>query len=325
VTATDLNLRALEFARLTAALSLGPLEADRIDLRGGSLFEPVAGERYDLIVSNPPFVISPESAAGQGRFTYRDAGLPGDELCRRFLEQAPAHLAEDGYCHVLANWLHVEGEDWRERIAPWVRRTGCDAWVVQREVQDPAEYAELWLRDAGDHGTPQYISRYRAYLDYFEENRIEAVGFGWITLRATGAEIPTLRLEELTGHVDQPLGVLVPGWFDRQAFLRDTSDEELLAATLRAADGLVLEQRAQPGADGWSPLSTKFRQTTGLHRSGDTDPVGVALLGALDGTETLGDVFAQIAVDFGLSGAALREGGVDTVRSLIEEGFLTVS
>ena len=324
IVATDVNPRALRFARLTAALSLGERH-ETIDLRPGSLFEPVDGERFDLVVSNPPFVVSPESADGSGRFTYRDSGLPGDELCRRLVERAPSHLAEGGWCQILANWLHEEGTDWRERVAGWVRGTGCDAWVVQREVQDPAEYAELWLRDAGDHGTPQYISRYRAYLDYFEANRIEAVGFGWITLRAAGAGIPTLRLEELTGHVDQPLGVLVPGWFDRQSFLRETSDEELLAAAPRVADGLVLEQRAQPGEDGWTPLTTKFRQTTGLHRSGDTDPVGVALLGALDGKRPLADVFAQIAADFGLSGAALREGGLDTVRSLIEEGFLTVS
>jgi methylase of polypeptide subunit release factors len=328
ITATDLNLRALEFARLTAALSLAE-EADRIGLRSGSLFEPVRGERYDLIVSNPPFVISPESARGAGRFVYRDASLPGDDLCRRFLEQVPGHLAEDGWCQILANWLHVEGADWRERVAPWVRATGCDAWVVQREVQDPAEYAELWLRDSGDHGTPQYVERYQAYLDYFAANRIEAVGFGWITLRATGAQLPSVRLEELTGHIDQPLGALVPGWFDRQAFVRDTEDDELLRSVLTVPPGLVLEQLAEPGEDGWTSVSTRLRQTAGLHRSGDIDPVGTALLGALAKTDSeahrpLGDVLDRIAADFGLTPDALRAGGLDAVRSLIEEGFLTV-
>lgn len=324
IVATDLNLRALEFARLTAALSLGAEDAGRLDLRPGSLFEPVENERFDLVVSNPPFVISPESARGAGRFTYRDASLPGDELCRVVLEQAPGHLAEDGWCQILANWLHVEGVDWRERVAPWVRATGCDAWVVQREVQDPAEYAELWLRDSGDHGTPQYIERYQAYLDYFAANRIEAVGFGWITLRATGADLPTVRLEELTGHIDQPLGAIVPDWFDRQAFVRETGDEELLAAGPRVATGLVLEQVAKPGEDGWTNVSTRIRQTAGLYRSGDIDPVGTALLGALDGHRTLGDVLDRIADDFGLTPDALRAGGLDAVRSLIEEGFLTI-
>ena len=323
VTATDLNLRALEFARLTAALSLGPLEADRIDLRGGSLFEPVAGERYDLIVSNPPFVISPESAAGQGRFTYRDAGLPGDELCRRFLEQAPAHLAEDGYCHVLANWLHVEGEDWRERIAPWVRRTGCDAWVVQREFQDPAEYAELWLRDSGDHNSPRYVERYQAYLDYFAANRIEGVAFGWIILKNTGTDQPTIRLEELTRQIEQPLGAFVPDWFARHAFLADTDDEQLLGTVLKVAPGVVLEQTAEPSGGAWNPSDTRLRQTGGLRATGEIDPVGIAVVGAADGARPLGDLLDRIAGQFGIEPAALRSGALDAVRALVEEGFLT--
>ena len=40
--------------RLNAALN----EVE-VDVRDGSFFEPVAGERFDLIATNPPFVISP--------------------------------------------------------------------------------------------------------------------------------------------------------------------------------------------------------------------------------------------------------------------------
>src|SRR5437868_3782442 len=48
--ATDVNERALDFARLNSSLN------DReVDLRMGSWFEPVAGESFDLIVANPPF------------------------------------------------------------------------------------------------------------------------------------------------------------------------------------------------------------------------------------------------------------------------------
>lgn len=324
VLGTDLNLRALDFARLTTALSV-PDEADRIEFRGGSMFEPAAGERFDLIVSNPPFVISPESSRGEPRFTYRDAGLPGDELCRRFVEQAPAHLAENGWCQILANWLHADGVDWRERVAPWIRGTGCDAWVVQREFQDPAQYAELWLRDAGDHTTSGYIEHYQAYLDYFAANKIDGVGFGWIILRNTGADYPVIRLEEHAGQIDQPLGALVPGWFARHAFLRDADDEQLLGLAFRVAEDVTLEQRAQPGGDGWTPLSTRIQHNAGLHRSGEIDPIGITLLGAADGERPLGDLLDALAGDFGLAPELLRESGMETVRSLIEEGFLTIS
>jgi len=325
VVGTDLNLRALDFARLTTELSV-PERAGRIEYRGGSLFDPVDGEKFDLIVSNPPFVISPESSRGEGRFTYRDSGLPGDELCRLFLERAPAHLAEDGWCQILANWVHADGVDWRERVAPWIRGTGCDAWVVQREFQDPAEYAELWLRDSGDHGTRDYISRYQAYLDYFAENNIEGVGFGWITLHNAGAQIPTIRLEEVTGQIDQPLGAQIPGWFARHAFLRDTDDEQLRGLSFSVAEDVTLEQRAEsPAGGGWTPKSTRIQHNTGLHRSGDIDAIGITLLGAADGEKTLGELLDRMAGDFGLAPELLRESGMETIRSLIEEGFLTIN
>lgn len=144
VVATDVNDRALWMARLTAELN--GLSTTRLDLREGSLYEPVAGERFDLIVTNPPFVISP--ATGE-RLVYRDSGLPGDEVVRRVVTGAPRHLRPGGRCQVLANWAIQHGRPWEERLAGWLSGSGCDVWAVQREVADPAEYVELWLKDAG--------------------------------------------------------------------------------------------------------------------------------------------------------------------------------
>ena len=46
------------------------------------------------------------------------------------------HGFDGGTAVVLANWLHVRGADWRERVAGWVEGSGCDVWVAQREVQE---------------------------------------------------------------------------------------------------------------------------------------------------------------------------------------------
>ena len=182
VVATDVNERALAMTRLNAALN-----GVRVDVRAGSLFEPVAGERFDLVVTNPPFVVSPATDA---RLVYRDSGLPGDEVVRRVVTQAPAHLNPGGWAQVLANWVHRRGEPWQDRIGGWLTGSGCDAWVVQREVADLAEYVELWLKDAGVHGRPDYARRYDAWLAWFDEQDIEAVGFGWLHLRRTGPPGP---------------------------------------------------------------------------------------------------------------------------------------
>ena len=72
--------------------------------------------------------------------TYEDCGL-GAVVKFDFGSEGVVviDLADGGTAVVLANWLHVRGEDWRERVAAWVAPTGCDAWIAQREMQEPAE------------------------------------------------------------------------------------------------------------------------------------------------------------------------------------------
>jgi SAM-dependent methyltransferase len=315
VTATDTNQRALDCAQLTFALS----GVTGVRLVAGDMFQPVRDRRFDLVVSNPPFVISPD-----GDLAYRDSGLPGDEVCRRLVERAPAHLAPGGWCQVLANWLHVRGQDWRERLAGWVTPTGLDAWVVQREVQDPAEYTELWLRDAGDVGTPRYAARYEAWSRAFEDADVEGIGFGWITLHASGAATPYARIEEITHQLEQPLGPHVWDWFARRDLLRERDDAALLDTCFRVAPDARLEEVAVPDADapGWVVSSRRVRLAGGLRRGGDIDPVGAEVLAAADGSVPLSRLLDAVAAEHGIDPDSLRSGALGAVRGLVEEGML---
>ncbi|MEU5051426.1 methyltransferase [Streptomyces sp. NPDC021096] len=313
VTATDLNPRALHITRLTLALSGAP----EADLRQGSLFEPVAGETFDLIVSNPPFVISPGA-----RLTYRDGGMGGDDLCRTLVRQAADRLNDGGYCQLLANWQHVEGEDWRERVSSWVP-SGCDAWIVQREVQDVAQYAELWLRDAGDHRTaPQeYAARYDAWLEEFEARKTKGVGFGWITLRKSGSDRPSVVAEEWPHPIEQPLGATVRAHFERQDFLRTHDDAALLAARFKLADEVVQEQVGLPGAE--DPEHVVLRQNRGMRRATKVDTVGAGFAGVCDGSLPAGRILDAIAQLLGEDPVLLRDRTPEAIRMLVEQGFLT--
>jgi len=314
VVATDVNARALHFTRLTAALS----GLANIETRQGSLFEPVPGETFDLVVSNPPFVISPG-----GRFTYRDGGLPGDELCRSLVAGAGRQLEPGGYCQLLANWQHVRGEDWRSRLAGWIAGTGCDAWVVQREVQDVFEYAELWLRDGGDHREDRahYDARYQEWLDAFEAAKVEGVGFGWITLRrAPEGREPVLVAEEWPHPVEQPLGPEIERWFARQDFLREQDDAGLLAAHYLLADEVVQEQIGAPGAE--DPEHVVLRQNRGMRRATKVDTVGAGFAGACDGSLPAGSILDAIAHLVGEAPALLRDRAPEQIRLLVEQGFL---
>ncbi|WP_457032007.1 DUF7059 domain-containing protein [Kitasatospora sp. P5_F3] len=313
VTATDLNPRALRFTALTLALS-GFADFETAE---GSLFEPVGEQKFDLIVSNPPFVISPGS-----RFVYRDGGMAGDELCRSIVRGAAAHLEPGGYCHLLANWQHVKGEDWQDRLAGWVAGTGLDAWVVQREVQDVAQYAELWLRDGGDHRGPgpDYQARYGEWLDAFEAAEVEGIGFGWITLRAGGSAEPTVRIEEWPHTVEQPLGPHIESWFARQDFLRTHDDAALLAARYQLADDVVQEQIGAPGAE--DPEHVILRHNRGMRRATKVDTVGAGFVGVCDGTLPAGEIVDAIAQLLGEDRVVLRDRVPESLRMLTEQGFI---
>ncbi|MFJ3823226.1 DUF7059 domain-containing protein [Streptomyces nodosus] len=330
VTATDVNPRALHITALTLALSGAPAA----DLREGSLFEPVRDdETFDLIVSNPPFVISPSrlapssspgsppGAAPFPRLTYRDGGMGGDDLCRTLVQQAGERLNGGGFAQFLANWQHVEGEDWQDRLRSWVPR-GCDAWIVQREVQDITQYAELWLRDAGDHrgDTADYQARYDAWLDEFEARKVRAVGFGWIALRRTDAAEPSITVEEWPHPVEQPLGDTVRAHFDRIDYLRAHDDAALLAGHFRLAAEVVQEQVGLPGAE--DPEHVVLRQNRGMRRATKVDTVGAGFAGVCDGSLSAGRILDAIAQLVGEDPVSLRDRTPAQIRLLVEQGFL---
>jgi methylase of polypeptide subunit release factors len=306
VTATDLSDRALRMAATTAALNGMDWE-----LLAGDMAEPVAGRRFDLVVSNPPFVVGP----GTTTHTYRDSGRAGDGMGAELVAAAPRLLNPGGTLQLLANWLHRAGEPWTERVGGWLPPR-CDAWVVQREVLDPAEYVAMWLRDAGEQDT----ERASAWLDWFEAERIEAVGFGLVTVRASDRDDPVQRLEDLRQIVDQPLGREVRAWFARQDAVRETG---LLDTRLRAHPALRLRQDAVRAEDGWDVTRQLLVADGGLRWSQEVDPVVVALVGGCDGTATLRDQLTVLAAAYDTPVEQLLAAAPLVVGPLVERGLLT--
>ncbi|MCF6377944.1 class I SAM-dependent methyltransferase [Nocardioides KLBMP 9356] len=314
VVATDVNARALWMTRLNAALN-----GAEVDVRDGSFFEPVAGERFDLISTNPPFVISP--ATGE-RLVYRDSGLPGDRVVEHIVRTGPDHLTDGGWLQVLANWSIVAGQEWDERLGSWLRED-CDALVVQRETLDPAAYVELWLKDSGHHGGPDYTRRYDTWLSWFEDSGIEGVGFGWVNVRLGGSARAgggTRQLVEWPYDVEQPIGPAIHAWGDAVTDLRGLGDDELLASTLVAREDVQQETVGRPGAE--DPEAIVLRQQRGFRRARTADTVEAALVGACDGDLTVGQILGALGDLLGRDVDGLRTAYVPVVRELVAEGYL---
>lgn len=310
VTATDISPRALRFAATTAALS-----GQRWELLRGDLLEPVRERRFDLVVSNPPFVVGPGTTA----YTYRDSGRPGDALGIELAAAAPRLLTEGGTMQYLANWVHVAGEDWTERVAGWFAGTGLDAWVIQREVADPRSYIDLWLTDAGEFADPRRVVD---WLDWFDAHKVEAIGFGLVTLRRSGHDDPVVRVEELRQTVEPPLGKRITEWFERQDWLRDRDPAGLLATRYRRADGLRLRQEAVPSDDGWEVDRQVLVAGDGLRWAEEIDPLVLTLVNGCDGQVPLRAQIALLAAAHDVAEHELADAAGPIVARLVERGFV---
>ncbi|MEZ5096284.1 MAG: methyltransferase [Nocardioides sp.] len=285
VVATDVNARALALAACTVALN----DVAGVDVRDGSFLEPVAGERFDLIATNPPFVISPGTGE---RLVYRDSGLPGDRAVELIVRAAPDHLTDGGWCQVLANWIVPADGTWDERLATWLDGR-CDALVVQREVLDPAEYVELWLTDSGHHGSPDYAARYDTWLSWLDRHGVAGVGFGWLNLRRRPGDAGDGRHElwDWPYAVEQPIAPAVAEW--ASALDSPGSVADLAAAILRRAEDVVQETVGPPGGE--HPERIVLRRQRGFRRARTVDTVEAALVGASDGDLAVGALLAAIA------------------------------
>lgn len=312
VTATDVSARALALAKGTFLLN----DLD-VELLRGEWFAPVARRRFDQVVCNPPFVVGPPRVD----YTYRDSGLGGDDASALVVRQLPGFLNVGGTGHLLASWLHLPGEDWTDRVSRWLP-AGTDGWFVQRDIADPGLYVGTWLRDAGiDPRSDEGRAKSSAWLDWFAENKIEGVGFGFVTLRRVEEGVtPTVVCEDLRQAFDDPLGVEAAGWLDRVSWLRENPD--LLDTAFVVPPSVALERVSEPGDEGWAPLVHRLHRIDGPGWTHELDELTVALLGGCRGMLPLSDLLGLLAAAHGLSTEALEEAALPVVRELVRHGML---
>lgn len=352
VVATDISARALEFTAFNVALA--GVDSARVQLRQGNLLEPVAGQRFDLIVSNPPFVITPPSVrqAGLPLMEYRDAGGPILPALVRGLED---HLNPDGVAVMLGNWEHREGTSWRTSVNQWIGKS-LDAWIIQREVQDPVEYAAMWLRDGGltpERSGVAFENALAAWQEDFDSRQVSGVGMGYLVFHAPGAAgapsgpggaapegqaapeepasdaaapgavvEPWRVLEEVPTSGQGALGEHVAQVIAAHEALRGLDDAQVAALKLRTASGLSKEEALTPTP---APTAPVIRQAEGFGRVIAVGMPEVALLSASDeGLLTVAQIAAAVASLTSEDPAAVLADMVAATRTFAHAGMVTI-
>ncbi len=318
VVATDVSTRALRYARLNAELN----GIDSIEFRQGDLLEPVRGERFELVVSNPPFVITPR-VAGVPEYEYRDGGRSGDGVLEELVAGLEDVLAPGGIAQLLGNWEYRPERAGLERVSDWLAPTGLDGWVVERDRQSPEQYAETWIRDGGTRPGESFDALYEAWLDDFDARSVTEVGFGYLLLRRPREQrMPWRRFESLYGPRDSaPLGAHLAACLDARDRAAALDDEAFAAVRFRVAGDVTEERHHWPGDD--DPTVILLRQGGGFGRARSVDTALAAVLGACDGELSLAAICEALAELVHVDPVALRQDIVPRTRELLVEGFVT--
>lgn len=280
ITATDIHQRALDLARATITAANAE---SQVTLAQGPWFEPVAGQQFDRIVANPPFVVGlPEVG-----HVYRDSGLNLDGASELVVSSTPEYLTPAGTAHILGAWIHAGDMSWQQRVASWLPDTGVAAWIIQRDVADPALYVSTWLKDESvDVRTKEGRERSQAWLNHFADNHVTGIGFGFVAIQKIGDDEPSdILAEEMSQHFEDPLGPEVEEYFARIAWLRSLVPGELEHKHFAVRPGLAKEEISIPDADlgqGFERAALRLTRTDGPRWSHDVDEHLAALVAGLN-------------------------------------------
>lgn len=312
VVATDLNKRAVAYAEFSARLN----GMENIECLAGDGFAPVAGRKFDLIVSNPPFFISPSD-----RYLFCDNPMDLDQLCRRFVKEAPAYLNDGGYFQLLCEWALVRGQTWQERIAEWLEGAGCDAWVVMGNAQAPSEYAQHRISEVAT-APERDAELYANYMAYYRERNVEAIHDGIIALRKRSGKNWVL-MEEMKEIPNIPFGEAVQAVFEARDFLNaHDADEQLMSVKPRLAPHARLEQFFEPGPGRWQPTTLNLRLTKGFPFFIGLQPEVAGFLSGCNGTKSVGELIGDFAKHVDAPYEKVQTECLSIFRRLLERGFL---
>jgi SAM-dependent methyltransferase len=170
VVATDVSPRAAPFVQINCWLN----GITNVECRIGDMYAPVAGESFDLITSQPPFVSRDDDTPAT---TFLFGGARGDELPVRLLRELGDHLAPGGLAILYVEWPIVEGDASletrvREAVGPLPDRS---VFLVEWEDANVEEHCAAYvtighpLRD--DECERAAIRR----REHFERTRIRAM------------------------------------------------------------------------------------------------------------------------------------------------------
>lgn len=174
VICVDINPRAVRLARFNAQLN----GIDNLEVRLGSLYAAVPGERFDVILANPPFVPSPVRALG-----FRDGGGRGEDVLAEIVRGAGERLDAGGRLCVVTDLVDVA--DYRSRVEGWWRGGGADILVLKTADRDELLFSVPHAHAPFGQHLSDFNAALEVWVDNFRAEGLSGVNFGYLLLQRT--------------------------------------------------------------------------------------------------------------------------------------------
>ena len=181
VVGTDINPRAIALAELNLALA----DAANVRFVAGDLFAPVAEERFDLILAQPPFVSKPDSEVA---VTFLHGGARGDELLLRMLSELPQRLSPGGRAMLLVDWPRYDDVTPEARIRATLAQNGSAAFdllLLASPSKDLGEYVAHYAVGLHPDLDEEYDQAVHAHLEHLARQGVTELRALLLVIRAT--------------------------------------------------------------------------------------------------------------------------------------------
>ncbi|MGA2418454.1 MAG: class I SAM-dependent methyltransferase [Candidatus Acidiferrum sp.] len=318
VSAIDVNPAAIRAAEFNARWN----NLNNISFHAGNLLEPVRGQRFDRIVCNPPFLITPVPEVFSARYVFKHSGLPGDAFCLKLAREASQLLEEGGYFHMIFQWEEPNGAPWSSNLEKSFSGLGCDVWVARILTTTADEYAAEWVHSLSEIEQADSEILNQQAQQYFRDKNVGSTSTGLLTLRRASHRPNYLWFDEAPDDRREPYGENVATLFDVRARLMQIGDAGLLQEKLRVSPHLELLQTSSLKEGEWVPSLSELLLKHGLKYSfGEVDQQLLELLPIFNGERTVKQVIGQLQMEEPLDNN-LTKINLPKIRELLWYGFL---
>jgi methylase of polypeptide subunit release factors len=307
--AADITERAWHFATFNQRMN-GIRNATMVT---GDLYEPVAGLTFDRIVVHPPY-----QPVYRHQQIFNSGGVDGEQITRRCVEGAPAHLRPGGRLYCTAQ-ITARNEAVDQRVRQWIKEPDCDiAFYITKRHEIELFTAKATLVSKGNQ------------LDFFHWMRefsqlgVRSLDYGLLIVERHSGSEPRepFTICRKTPEFWDPADFEASFWWEGER-RSPGFESRFWQRKFRASSSLKLEvEHTLNGGEGWQiahyrlvengPFEARIQASQGLPH----------LLALMDGKRSVEVCFGE----FMQSGVEIdRQQFADTVIGMVSEGFLQLA